>query len=437
MTRPAVPAYLDTVLAGDLPPGHRFGLYFAGWQDDWQLPKEGKAEELGKLAALGATATAQLGALRARQAALASQTGDTVLRVSAVSTAPFTTGLGIEHPRENGFAFLDPYGLPYLPGSGVKGVLRRAAEELALAEGAAAQGWDIVALWWLFGFEPASTYLTGPDGNTPKGLEEVAEAWRTAYLRAVERLPADHGPLRTLFELAMPEHERRDLGDDPRRWLRLLAADRTLRERVRTRGALSFWDVLPKPAGERLAVDILNPHHKGYYEGKVGPHDAESPEPAFFLTVPPDSRFDFHVRCEPARLPEPLRERWRELARAAFVHAFDWLGFGAKTAVGYGALRDAAAPAAAATPAVSGGATLSAETERWENAALEWQPGSQTLIARRGSESARLKGEPAKALLEALSKNQRSRLGRGLVLTVAVRRIGNRCELEGLELPAG
>src|SRR5690625_7299883 len=53
------------------------------------------------------------------------------LQLDAITTAPFATGLGNEHPTENGFAFLNPYGLPYLPASGVKGVLRQAARELA------------------------------------------------------------------------------------------------------------------------------------------------------------------------------------------------------------------------------------------------------------------------------------------------------------------
>ena len=47
------------------------------------------------------------------------------LRLDARAIAPFTTGLGTPIPLKNGFAFLNPYGLPYLPGSGVKGVLRQ------------------------------------------------------------------------------------------------------------------------------------------------------------------------------------------------------------------------------------------------------------------------------------------------------------------------
>jgi len=37
-------------------------------------------------------------------------------------------------------------------------------------------------------------------------------------------------------------------------------------------------------------------------------------------------------------LPEALTESWRKLLETAFEHAFDWFGFGAKTAVGYGQL---------------------------------------------------------------------------------------------------
>jgi CRISPR-associated protein Cmr6 len=55
------------------------------------------------------------------------------------------------------------------------------------------------------------------------------------------------------------------------------------------------------------------------------------------LTVPPRSRFVFHVGCDPARLAVvlALRDgRWRERLAEAFEHAFTWLGFGAKAAVG-------------------------------------------------------------------------------------------------------
>ncbi len=50
----------------------------------------------------------------------------------------------------------------------------------------------------------------------------------------------------------------------------------------------------------------------------------------------------FHLVCDSERLRRlapDLESQWQPLLRAAFGHAFQWLGFGAKTAVGYGAMR--------------------------------------------------------------------------------------------------
>lgn len=49
------------------------------------------------------------------------------IRLSSLS--PFVTGIGQPHPLENGFAFLKPYGVPYLAGSGVKGAVRAACTQ--------------------------------------------------------------------------------------------------------------------------------------------------------------------------------------------------------------------------------------------------------------------------------------------------------------------
>ena len=119
------------------------------------------------------------------------------------------------------------------------------------------------------------------------------------------------------------------------------------------RGALAFWDVIPQVHGDRLAVDIMTPHQAHYYQkktdrkagGSLNPHDSGQPNPISFLTVPPRSRFAFHVVCDLAFLkanaPElAAGDRWKQLLQAAFAHAYEWLGFGAKTAVGYGAFEE-------------------------------------------------------------------------------------------------
>jgi CRISPR-associated protein Cmr6 len=292
----AVPSYLGKAFS-DASPGMRFGMYLTVWgvnrrthellwtTDDigyeirGQNYQEREVKYNNKVAAIKAANKlsendkGSLSAIIFRQQSLAApleKTGQ-LLALDALSIAPFATGLGNEHPLENGFAFLNPYGLPHLPGSGVKGVLRQAARELASGNWGDKQGWTENAITTLFGRE-------GKDGDT--------------------------------------EHQR---------------------------GALTFWDVIPQINGDHLDVEIMTPHQTHYYQEGDSPHESGQPNPISFLTVPPGSGFLFHVQCDLPflkRLCPDLAENrgWEILLRAAFEHAFDWCGFGAKTAVGYGAM---------------------------------------------------------------------------------------------------
>ncbi|PIQ56307.1 MAG: type III-B CRISPR module RAMP protein Cmr6 [Comamonadaceae bacterium CG12_big_fil_rev_8_21_14_0_65_59_15] len=265
----AVPAYLTDF--SEAPPGHRFSLYYAGWNSNWSKPKSGVVDTLDKLKKLPEHSIKLLAAFCARQNAAAEILGEQVLALPCISTAPFATGLGNEHPLENGFAFLTPYGLPYLAGSGIKGVIRTAAEELASGEWGEAHGWDEESIRALFG-------------------------------------PGEEDPTRD----TQPQQ-----------------------------GALRFWDVLPILHKNEMSVEIMTPHHGEYYQqGKHGPHNSESPIPIPFLAVPARSKFTFFVECNAALLrDDTLRLTWRSLLEAAFEHAGKWLGFGAKTAVGYGRMK--------------------------------------------------------------------------------------------------
>jgi CRISPR-associated protein Cmr6 len=131
MAQAAVPQRIQGF--GECPPGHRFNLYLEVWNAQWEVDKnEGiKAAAARAACRMPPAAVQLLKGLHSRQAGMARALGEQrCCVIEAETTAPFATGLGLEHPIENGFAFLSPYGLPYLAGSGVKGVLRRAAEEL-------------------------------------------------------------------------------------------------------------------------------------------------------------------------------------------------------------------------------------------------------------------------------------------------------------------
>lgn len=264
--RAAVPAYLGNDFS-QAAPGHRFGLYYAGWNDDFTATRNKKTEAVQSACALPDHSQKLLAALLARQQAQAEALGEAVLTLPCRATSPFATGLGNEHPLENGFSFLTPYGLPYLPGSGVKGVLRRAAEELASGEWGESQGWSEAAIRSLFG-------------------------------------PGEEDPTRD---------------DDPRQ------------------GALVFWDVFPLPPKGSLAVETMTPHLSEYYQGNATPNTSLTPNPIPFLAVPAGAGFTFHIVCRLYRITdETLRKNWKGLIEVAFAHAARWLGFGAKTAVGYG-----------------------------------------------------------------------------------------------------
>lgn len=315
MPMAAIPDYLGKDFAS-ASPGLRFGMYLPLWgvnqrskellwgthdiayevrgqqQQEREVKKENKVSALQQACALN-SADKHIGKAMAQRQNQAFETVPPAqgLRLLATAIAPFTTGLGNEHPLENGFAFLNPYGLPYLPGSGVKGVLRAAAQELASGEWRASD--------W-------STDLRH-EVHDKKGVRLF-----------------DASDLDVLFGSEAPDGENH------------------------LRGVLSFWDVIPQIEGNSLMVEIMTPHQSHYYQGKdtagsSTPHDSGSPNPISFLTVPPGSGFAFHVVCDSTRLQHlapdlGANDRWKVLLTEAFEHAFNWLGFGAKTSVGYGAM---------------------------------------------------------------------------------------------------
>lgn len=321
---------------------------------------------------------------------------------NAEAISPFTTGLGNEHPLENGFSFLNPYGLPYLAGSGVKGVVREAARQLAEGQWAESHGWHK---------EHVGAFTASSEGEKT-----------TIPLTALD----------VLFGRETPSGESDHF-----------------------RGVLSFWDVIPEIKGDKLRVEVMTPHQSHYYQQKreprtgnsTTPHDSGQPNPILFLTVPPGSRFTFHVVCDEVRLRKVARElaegeKWKRLLEAAFEHAFTWLGFGAKTAVGYGAMkrsesRPAPAPQVGRDRDQQQRAPAPASNETvWEKATLRWDPSKKELTATLGSQkTAPLRDKRAEDLINKLPENEREILKNRKSVPnrpVKVRAEGNKVEIVDL-----
>ncbi len=175
------------------------------------------------------------------------------------------TGFGMNHVLDNGFVWHPTLSVPYLPGSGVKGVIRA----------------------WV-----------DPD----KGWADKADKqqWDAA---------------RRLFG---------DAGDEGRPGLGV--------------GWLVVFDALPLGV-PTLEIDVMNVHHQKYYQEKYyqggePPSDYEDPVPVFFLAIAAGATFEFALVPRPGvGTPKDVEEGFKLLNRALSV-----LGFGAKTAVGYGRL---------------------------------------------------------------------------------------------------
>jgi len=95
-------------------------------------------------------------------------------------------------------------------------------------------------------------------------------------------------------------------------------------------GSVVFHDLYPLEP-PTLRIDLINPHFKDYYQYGTPPGDWLEPEPAFFLTIAPGTRFVTALHPRTAAHSKDL-----DMAAKCVREALENLGLGAKTAVGYG-----------------------------------------------------------------------------------------------------
>ncbi len=184
----------------------------------------------------------------------------------------FVTGMGNSHPIENGFSWHPTLGVPYLSGATVKGMVRS----------------------WL-------------------------EAWE----------PSDSDA----------EQQQRLL-----QWFGSTCKDPNQADYQVQTGELIFFDAIPVQAVS-LGVDIMTSHMGNWYvkgqdinsidkPPEVIPADWHDPVPIPFL-VTRQARFLFSIALR-RRHQDIDKNIDLELVKEALTNALEWLGAGAKTAVGYG-----------------------------------------------------------------------------------------------------
>ncbi len=173
-----------------------------------------------------------------------------------VTTAPFVTGMGLAHPVENGFLWHHTLGVPYLPGSSVKGLVRT----------------------WM-------------------------EHW----------LEADRETLHCLFGKETQPGQEGCVGN------------------------LIFFDAFPV-GNVNLIAEVMTPHDGGWRQKEApAPSDWHSPVPIPFLAIAPGAKFQFCIAPRPGG---DATEEDAETVMNCLEEALQWLGAGAKTAVGFGRFED-------------------------------------------------------------------------------------------------
>ncbi|MEN6545108.1 MAG: type III-B CRISPR module RAMP protein Cmr6 [Armatimonadia bacterium] len=95
-------------------------------------------------------------------------------------------------------------------------------------------------------------------------------------------------------------------------------------------GKVEFLGGIPIPPKEGqpwVEIDIMNPHYPDWYAEGKPPADWSQPRPIFFLAIPQERKFAFHIVGPPCCIDEAAQ--WH-------VAALKNIGIGAKTAAGYG-----------------------------------------------------------------------------------------------------
>lgn len=205
-----------------------------------------------------------------------SQRPEPVLSADGETRGRMVVGLGANAVLETSITLHRTYGVPYIPGSALKGL--------------------------------ASSYAA-------RRLAQVGGA------RCKEERVQEEDPWCRFFEGGKTFR-----GD----WQRVLFGD------TEQSGLIVFFDGLPLPGKWQFEPDVLTVHHPDYYqEGKKPPADWDSPNPVPFLTTTGSFRFAISLQPLPR---EEIEEgmKWLTLTAHLLKRALEEEGVGAKTSIGYG-----------------------------------------------------------------------------------------------------
>lgn len=226
-------------------------------------------------------------------------------------------GLGAVHPQETSMTLHHIYGIPYIPGSAVKGVTRH------------------YRIWEIF----EEIFKDSPEKELEqvKCLEKILE---NADLTNKDESKRDDKLDKENFKKKFKAKKRKDdktieisasekLFNFLKKEQNKIIEFQKIFGTQKKKGEVIFFDAYP--VGDiNLRLDVMTPHYAPYYsdsKGKTPPADYHNPNPIKFLTVE-KTKFRFYLASKDENLLNKAKDWLKE--------ALDEHGIGAKTSLGYG-----------------------------------------------------------------------------------------------------
>ena len=291
------------------------------------------------------------------------------------------TGLGLNHPVENGFTWHHTLGVPYLPASGVKGMLR---------------GW--VEAW----------------------MEHADDASRNAQIAR--------------WFGAVKETKKDDAAKEKSEQTENHIGNLIFFDAIPSSVVTLKCDIMTPHMGKwyEKGADITEPDY-----AESLPADWHSPVPVPFLVVSNATfRFVIAPRLSGNAEKDAQAKADAQEAMVQLGDALQWMGAGAKTAAGYGRMisQEDKTKADLADSGIKTGYSV------WENAKATWNAGKQELSVTKDGKSASTKDNEAQEFIATLKPESQDRLlkkKKSLAVQATVEEIGNQKKLISLiEMPS-
>jgi CRISPR-associated protein Cmr6 len=280
-----------------------------------------------------------------------------------------TIGLGTASTLDTGLALHRIYGIPYIPGSAVKGLTRAyCLTQIANALGVPRMRSDQIKKWEDNKLGPTpwqrlELLLMTRQRNKPESIHKELERRWKSLVRGLELLQQSG----MLGNIKIEEIQRINLDDLNRLYV---APFSRIFGSTNAQGEVLFFDAFPMSLminGQPiLELDIINPHYGPYYTDTDGqpPADWHDPRPVNFLALRKDTRFIFTLACRDKDLLNQAKS-WLRSASQEF-------GIGAKTRAGYGELTEASAQSLGGTARATLSAATADPTPSLETAIARW-----------------------------------------------------------------